>query len=177
MKITNETTVTINYTLTETGGEILEKTEKGEPVTYLQGLEMMLPALEEALEGKVPGDKVKVDLKKDDAFGERTDELVIKIPVEDFEDPDKLSEGDEIIVGNGEEEALMVIIDIAEKEITLDGNHPYAGKDVSFEIEVIEVHKTTDEDLEQFSDAHDHDHHHEHGEDCNCGPDCSCNDK
>ncbi len=163
MKITNETTVTINYTLTEQGGAILEKTEQGEPVTYLQGLEMMLPALEEALEGKVPGDKVKVDLALEDAFGKRTDELIIKIPVEDFEDPENLEEGNEIIVGNGEEEALMIIIDIADDEITLDGNHPYAGKNVSFEIEVLEVHKTTDDDLEQFS------HEHEHGEDCDCG--------
>jgi FKBP-type peptidyl-prolyl cis-trans isomerase SlyD len=165
MKITNETTVTIDYTLSEKGGDVLEKTEPNEPTTYLQGLEMMLPALEEALEGKVPGDKIKVELAVDEAFGERLDELVIKIPIEDFEDSKSLEVGNEIIVGNGEEEVLMIILAISDKEVTLDGNHPYAGKDIIFDIEVKEVHKTTDDDLEQFS--HDHEHHHD--ENCECG--------
>ena len=163
MKITNETTVTINYKLTDKNGEVLEQTEADDPITYLQGLEMMLPGVEEALEGKVPGDKVKVELSVDDAFGERLEELVIQVPKTDFEDPDTLEVDSEIIVGNGEEEVLMIIVSIGDDEVTLDGNHPYAGKDITFDIEVLEVHKTTDEDLEQFS------HHHEHDEDCSCG--------
>ncbi|MBI9106473.1 MAG: FKBP-type peptidyl-prolyl cis-trans isomerase [Spirochaetales bacterium] len=161
MKITNETTVTIHYTLSEKGGEILEKTEPDDPVTYLQGLEMMLPAVEKALEGRISGDKVTLDLSVDEAFGDRIEELVIKVPIAEFEDPKTLEAGSELIVGDGEEESLMVIVAIAEDEVTLDGNHPYAGKEITFNIEVIDVHKTTDEDLEQFS--------HDHDEDCDCG--------
>ena len=165
MKITNETTVTINYKVSEKNGEVLEQTEAGEPVTYLQGLEMMLPAVEEAMEGKIPGDKVTIELKAEDAFGERHEDLITKIPAADFEDAEELNIGQDIIVGNGEEEVLMTIIEIAGDNVTLDGNHPFAGKEVVFEIEVIEVHKTTDEDLESLQ------HHHEHGEDCECGHD------
>ncbi len=163
MKITNETTVTINYKVSEKNGTVLEQTEQDNPVVYLQGLEMMLPAVEEALEGRIPGDKVKLELKAADAFGERVDDLVTTIPSSDFEEPESLNAGEDIIVGNGEEEVIMTVIDISDKNITLDGNHPFAGKDIVFEIEVIEVHKTTDEDLKAFE------HHHEHGDECDYG--------
>ena len=163
MKITNETTVTIHYSLTEKNGPLLEKTEDGEPVTYLQGLEMMLPKLEEALEGKIPGDKVSVEICADDAFGDRIEELVLNLPKADFESPEDLELGGEIIVGNGEEEVLATVTAVNDTEVTLDGNHPYAGKDLIFDVEVVEVHKTTDEDLKMFSDEHEHD------EDCDCG--------
>jgi FKBP-type peptidyl-prolyl cis-trans isomerase SlyD len=161
MKITNETTVTINYKVSEKNGNVLEMTEEGAPVIYLQGLEMMLPPVEAALEGKIPGDKVRIELAAEDAFGKRVEDLITKIPSADFEDAAELEIGQDIIVGNGEDEALMTIIEITDDEITLDGNHPFAGKDIIFEIEVIEVHKTTDEDLEEFS--------HHHDEDCDCG--------
>ena len=162
MKITNQTTVTINYKVSEQNGEVLEQTTENEPVVYLQGLEMMLPAVEEAMEGKIPGDKVKVELKAADAFGERKEDLVTKIPASDFEDASSLNIGQDIIVGNGEEEVIMTVVKIEEDNITLDGNHPFAGKDIVFEIEVIEVHKTTDEDLKAFE-------HHHHHHDCDCG--------
>ena len=163
MRITNETTVTINYSVSEQNGTLLEKTEHGEPVTYLQGLEMMLPGVEDALEGKIPGDKVRIELSAADAFGVRDDGLVTVIPSSEFEDPSALSIGQEIIVGNGHEEAIMTVIKIDTDEITLDGNHPFAGKDIVFEIEVLEVHKTTDDDLKLF--------YHNHDEDCDCGHD------
>ena len=162
MKITNQTTVTINYKVSEQNGEVLEQTTENEPVVYLQGLEMMLPAVEEAMEGKIPGDKVKVELKAADAFGERKEDLVTKIPASDFEDASSLNIGQDIIVGNGEEEVIMTVVKIEEDNITLDGNHPFSGKDIVFEIEVIEVHKTTDEDLKAFE-------HHHHDHDCDCG--------
>lgn len=164
MKITNETTVTINYKVNEKNGDVLEMTEEGAPVVYLQGLEMMLLPVEEALEGKIPGDKIKLELAAADAFGERVEDLITKIPSSDFEDVADLEVGQDIIVGNGEEEVIMTIMEIADDEITLDGNHPFAGKDIIFEIEVLDVHKTTDEDLEEFN-------HHHHDEDCDCGHD------
>ena len=165
MKITNQTTVTVNYSVAEKGGEVLERTEPENPVVYLHGLEMMIPPVEEALEGKIPGDKIKLELAAADAFGERQEGLVTAIPRSDFEDPEDLNIGQDIIVGNGEEEVVMTVIEITDADITLDGNHPFAGKDIVFEIEVIEVHKTTDEDLAAFE------HHHHHGEDCDCGHD------
>jgi len=162
MRITNETTVTINYKVSEQNGSVLEQTEAGEPVIYLQGLEMMLPAVEDAMEGKIPGDKVKLELSAADAFGEKHKDLITKIPVADFEDAEGLAPGQDIIVGNGEEEVIMTIVGIDNNEVTLDGNHPFAGKDIVFEIEVIEVHKTTDEDLEQFNHVHDENCNHDH---------------
>ena len=163
MKITNETTVTIKYTVSEKNGPLLEQTEPDAPVTYLQGLEMMLPSVEEALEGKIPGDQVKLELSAADAFGERHDELISTVSSDNFEDPAELYIGQDILVDNGKEEAVMTIINIGDEGVTLDGNHPFAGKDIIFEAEVLEVHKTTDEDLKQFS------HHLE--ENCDCGQD------
>ncbi|MDC7225444.1 MAG: peptidylprolyl isomerase [Spirochaetales bacterium] len=161
MKITNETTVTINYKVSEQNGEVLEQTEFGKPITYLQGLEMMLPAVEEAMEGRIPGDSVKIELKAEEAFGERHDDLLTDIPKADFEDASELSIGQDIIVGNGEEEVIMTIVNIGDEAVTLDGNHPFAGKDIVFELDVLDVHKTTDEDLKAFE------HHHVHDENCN----------
>jgi FKBP-type peptidyl-prolyl cis-trans isomerase SlyD len=160
MRITNETTVTINYRLTDKEGTLIEETDADNPASYLHGLGMMLPGVEEALEGKAPGDKTRVELDAENAYGERLEELVITVPIDEFEEPEKLETESEIIVRNGEEEIIMTISEIGDATVTLDGNHPYAGTDVIFEIEVVDVHKTTDEDVKHFS--------HDHG-DCDCG--------
>ncbi|MDC7124929.1 MAG: FKBP-type peptidyl-prolyl cis-trans isomerase [Spirochaetales bacterium] len=157
MRITNETTVTINYKLSRQNGEVLEETEKGDPLIYFHGLEMLLPELEKELEGKIPGDKIHLELKAEDAFGTRREELIAKLPASNFEEASELEKGQEIVLDNGKEEAIMLVTDITEDFITVDGNHPYADMDVIFDVEILEVHKTTDEDLNNFEHGHDGD--------------------
>ncbi len=171
MKITNETTVTINYRVSEQNGELLEQTSEDNPVTYLHGLGMMLPAVEEALEGKVPGDSLKLELKAAEAYGEPQDYLIVDIPAKNFEELEELEIGKEVVIANSEEgEMIMTIVGITEDTVTIDGNHPFAGKDIVFEINVVDVHKTTDEDLKAFESEHNHD------QDIGCGYNCGCGD-
>jgi peptidylprolyl isomerase len=99
-----------------------------------------LPIIEDALVGMSPGEKKKVIIPADDAFGEYDEERVFSIPRTDL--PEDLSPevGDEIVLVNEDNEELaVVVVEVADDEITFDANHPLAGEDVTFEIELVEI--------------------------------------
>jgi len=99
-----------------------------------------LPIIEDALVGMSPGEKKKVIIPADDAFGDYDEERVFSIPRTDL--PEDLSPevGDEIVLVNEDNEELSVlVVEVADDEITFDANHPLAGEDVTFEIELVEI--------------------------------------
>ena len=169
MNIEKNTTVMIKYTLKDSDGVVLESTEGVGGVSYLHGRGLMIPELEKALEGKGPGESFAVSLKAADAYGERDDELVIEVPRGDFQDPETIEIGENIQIRDGstgdpESGGVMTVVGISDDHITLDGNHPYSGKDVVFNISVLEIRETTQEDLDAlFHHHHDCDHKHSGG--------------
>ena len=175
MKIGKNTTVSINYTLKDSLGHLLEDTEESGPVSYLHGRGLMIPRLEESLEGSEAGSTLTVSLSPDEAYGERDDQLVMKIPRTEFDDPDTIELGEDIQVHDGSEGGIMTVVDIDKEHITLDGNHPFAGKSVVFNVSVLDVRETTKEDLDAVEHHHEcgcgHDHGHGKGQDCDCEDD------
>jgi len=155
MKIGAQAAVTIAYTLTEEDGQVLETSQGGEPLTYLQGQGNIVPGLERALEGKSVGDSVKVSLAPEDAYGTRNEALAQTIPLRQVQVDDKRK----IKVG-GRYRAWIeggphtVLVKAIEKDqVSVDGNHPLAGRTLHFAVDVLAVRSATSEEL-----AHGHVH-------------------
>jgi len=99
-----------------------------------------LPAIEEALVGMTAGEKKKVIIPAEDAFGEYDEERVFSIPRSDLPEDLKPEVGDEIVLVNeNDEELAVLVVEVSDDEINFDANHPLAGEDVTFEIELVEI--------------------------------------
>lgn len=154
MKIAKDTVVSLNYELSDANGALLEKTD--DPVSYLHGgYDGIFPTVEEALQGKDVGAKCAITIEPDDAFGEYEHDLVRVEPRNLF--PAEISIGMQFeggVEGGDEDDySLYTVVDVTDSEVTVDGNHPLAGKTLKFVGEVTAVRAATDEEL-----AHGHVH-------------------
>lgn len=156
MKIAKDTVVSLSYELVDlNGGAVLEKSS--EPISYVHGgYDGIFPTVEEALQGKNIGDKVSVKMEPDDAFGEYEHDLVRVEPRDMF--PKDIEVGMQLEGGaeddDDEDYMLYTVVEITDKEVTVDGNHPLAGKTLSFAATITGVRAATKEEL---------DHGHVHG--------------
>jgi FKBP-type peptidyl-prolyl cis-trans isomerase SlyD len=145
MKIADDALVSLDVSMYDTQGQLLDKTEA--PLQYLH--EDIFPRIEEALAGKDVGAHVTLQLEPEDAFGEYDPELVMLTPVDDL--------GEEVTVGlrveaagpDGEDRCVFTITDIADDMAVLDGNHPLAGMALRFDIRVVDVRLATEQELEE----------------------------
>jgi len=156
MKISKDSVVSLSYELIDlSGGDLLEKSN--DPLSYVHGgYDGIFPVVEEALHGKNVGDKVSVKMEPDDAFGEYDHDLV-RVESRDLF-PKDIEVGMQLEGGaeddDDEDYMLFTIVEITDKEVTVDGNHPLAGKTLSFNATVTDVRAATKEEL---------DHGHVHG--------------
>ncbi len=158
MNITKNHAVSINYTLTNDKGEILDKSD-GTPLVYLQGFSNIIPGLENALEGKVKGDKLQVSIEPKDAYGTRNDQLVQKVPRNEFDsDGGPLEVGVQFQMDTPNGSIILTAIEVTDEHVVLDGNHPLAGEHLNFDVEVMDVRAATEDELS---------HGHVHGPSCN----------
>lgn len=157
MKIVKDTVVSLRYELTDVGeGALLEKVDT--PISYVHGgYDGIFPAVEEVLHGKDVGDAFSVVMKPDDAFGEYEHELVRVEPRSLF--PKEVAVGMQFEGGSeGDDEddfLLYTVVEVSDDEVTVDGNHPLAGKTIKFDGVITGVRAATQEEL---------DHGHVHGE-------------
>jgi len=158
MKIEKDTVVTLQFKVAEPGGKLIEQSK--EPMVYLHGgYENTLPKIEEALEGKQPGDLVTLQLKAGDAFGERDESLVRTIPKKDF--PPGVKVGGQL-EGRTDDGAPHVfhVMKVKGDTVHLDGNHPLAGRELRFTLKVTGVRAATAEEIEHRHVHGEHGHHH-----------------
>jgi FKBP-type peptidyl-prolyl cis-trans isomerase SlyD len=148
VNVTPGAVVTIDVELWDFWGNLLRKTE--EPLSYLHGSEEgILPALEAALEGKVPGATVAVRLEPEDAFGEYDEQLLRVEPRARF--PESVAVGMQFEGVPGAEdgdETIYTVTDVADDKVILDGNHPLAGIGVMFTCRVADVRPATADERE-----------------------------
>jgi FKBP-type peptidyl-prolyl cis-trans isomerase SlyD len=140
-----------HYTLTDTAGKELDSSQGAEPLYFMEGVGQIIPGLEAELKVLKVGDKRKIAVPAERAYGLRNQEHVLKVP------RDKLPQGD-IKVGDmfqtqdGHSPPLTVTV-VTATHITLDANHPLAGIDLTFDIEIMEIRDATREE-----EAHGHAH-------------------
>jgi FKBP-type peptidyl-prolyl cis-trans isomerase SlyD len=158
MVVEKDRVVTIEYSLKDDGGNLIDSSEGSEPLVYLHGNGNLIPGLEKELAGKNAGDKLSCVIAAADAYGERDDSLVFKVAKSEFD-------GADVEIGmqfeaQGEEGAQVVtVIAVEGDEVTIDANHPLAGENLHFDVKVVEVREATKEEIE---------HGHVHGG-CSCG--------
>ena len=146
MRIQRGSHVVLRYELFDRDGELLESSEDGEPMEYTQGADAIAPALERALTGKQEGDRVRVTLPPDQAFGEVDPGLIVSVPRAELPEDVPLEVGEYLPVAlenapedlEGEEVEFR-IVEIGAEEVVLDANHPLAGETITFALEVVSV--------------------------------------
>jgi FKBP-type peptidyl-prolyl cis-trans isomerase SlyD len=149
MKIEKNAVVSLTYALNDASGALIE--QANDPISYLHGgFDGIFPAVEEALHGKDVGDKFSVSMTPDEAFGEYEHELVRVEPRDMF--PAEVAVGMQFEGGaegdDDEDFMLYTVTEVTDKEVTVDGNHPLAGKTLTFSGTVTEVRAATAEELE-----------------------------
>jgi FKBP-type peptidyl-prolyl cis-trans isomerase SlyD len=124
----------------------------------MEGVGNIIPGLEKELKSMNTGDKKKVKVPAKEAYGEKRSDLVLQVPKSQFPADVTLKVGDRFKAGPDDHSPIFVVLNIGE-EITLDGNHPLAGKDLNFDVEITEARAATKEELDH-GHAHGGDGHH-----------------
>jgi FKBP-type peptidyl-prolyl cis-trans isomerase SlyD len=162
MDILANTVVTLTFELFDADGVLLEASQ--EPISYLHGGHSgMLPKVEEALNMKKPGDAVSVDVEPVDGFGDYDPELVKLEPADRLPAEVAVGMQFEAFTNPGDERGsgvVFTVTDIADGKAVLDGNHPWAGKRLRFECQILDVRPATAEELEHGHVHGPGDHHH-----------------
>jgi FKBP-type peptidyl-prolyl cis-trans isomerase SlyD len=147
MSISQDQVVSIHYTLRDEAGEIIDSSPAGEPLAYLHGRGNLVPGLERELAGRSVGDKLNVTLSPADGYGEYDPKLVQQVPRRALTGVGNLRVGMRLSASSGHSARTVTVARIAADLVTLDGNHPLAGKKLHFEVEVAGVRAATEAEL------------------------------
>ena len=148
MNISHGCVVTIRYTLTKDGGDILDSSDDTEPLTYLHGFDGMIPRLEYALEGKSEGESLKVDLSPEEGYGPVNPDLIHDVPLGALAQFEDLAVGMQLRSTDEQGRDITLVVDtISESHVTLNANHPMAGESLHFDILVEGVRAATDDEI------------------------------
>lgn len=175
MKISRNTVATVGFVVTDEKGQVVGRTDPKEPVVALVGHGQLVKGLENAIDGHEKGDSFTVTLNPQDAYGIYDEALVQEVAREMFGDY-PIEEGAVFEADTDKGSVPVVIKTITEDKVVVDGNHPLAGKVLSFLVTIEDVREATEEEKE-----HGHAHVDGHccsseGHSCGCGGGCSCHD-
>jgi FKBP-type peptidyl-prolyl cis-trans isomerase SlyD len=153
MTIENNHVVKFHYTVSDEDGVKLDTSEGKDPLTYLHGANNIIPGLEAALAGKSQGDTLSVNIPPEQAYGEHLEQLVENVPKDAFQGAE-LAVGMRFEAQTNQGPISVVVTHIEGDTVTVDGNHPLAGKALNFDVSIEEIRDATAEELE---------HGHAHG--------------
>jgi len=135
----NGDTVRIHYTGTLDDGSVFDSSEGQEPLEFTLGSGEVIPGFEAAIQGMQPGDKKEVTIASDDAYGAHRSDWVLEIGREDFPDNIEPEVGQQLQLSQEGQSFVVTVTDVSDASVTLDANHPLAGKDLTFELELVEI--------------------------------------
>jgi FKBP-type peptidyl-prolyl cis-trans isomerase SlyD len=152
--------ISFHYTLTDSTGKTLDSSSGSEPLTYIEGAGQIIAGLEAELRTMAVGQKKNVTIKAKDAYGEKDAANVTEVPINQMP-TSKIEAGDQFRAGRDDHAPVVTVTKVTKTHVTLDGNHPLAGKDLTFDVEIAAVRDATKEEL-AHGHAHDSDGHHHH---------------
>ncbi len=144
--------ISFHYTLTDKDGKTLDQSEQGHPLIFMSGVGQIIPGLETILIGLNNGDKKTVTIPAAEAYGVYNKDLVYQVPLTKLPTPD-VKVGDMFEVGQGEQMFVVSVVAIDGDKATLNGNHPLAGQDLTFAVDLVERREATPQEV-----AHGHVH-------------------
>ena len=150
-----------HYTLTDKTGTVLDSSIGDEPLFFLESAQQIIPGLEKVLSLMNVGDKRKIEVLATDAYGDVNPELVVKVKKTQFPPDATLTVGDQFQVNNDQHSPVFTIMSVETDEVTVDGNHPMAGKDLFFDVEIVGMRPATQEEMTHghAHGAHGQGHH------------------
>lgn len=151
MNITKNSVVSFHYTLRDDQGNTLDSSSGHDAFGYIQGGQMIVPGLEQQMEGRKAGDKFVAVITPDLGYGEFNEQLVQRVPLDRFPADQKVEAGMQFQAGG---HGVFTVREVADGHVMLDGNHPLAGTTLHFDVEITDVRPATAEEL---------DHGHVHG--------------
>lgn len=152
--------VTFHFTLHDPENRLLDTSSGGEPITYLEGAGQIIDGLEQALTAVEAGAKTRIQVPAAQAYGEHDPAQVGKIPRDRLPVGGELKVGDQFQTGPDRGAPVVTVVSVTDDEVELDANHPLAGVDLTFDVEVVSKREATPTELE---------HGHVHAEGDSCG--------
>ena len=143
----------MHYAVSDSEDTLIDSSYDDKPLAVIHGTGYLIPGLEDALVDHEVGDKFDVEVAAAQAYGIRHDDYVQTVPKTLFAGIDDLALGSQLRASTDDGEQTVIVIDVQDDEITVDGNHPLAGIDLKFDVEIIEIRDATEEEL-----AHGHVH-------------------
>lgn len=157
MQITKNKVASIHYTLRDNEGTVIDSSDGRDPLHYLHGAGNLIVGMEEGLEGRSKGEKLNLKISPEKGYGEKDENLVQQVPRAAF-GGQEVKEGMRFSTNQG---GVVTVTHVGLESITVDGNHPLAGVELNFDVEVMDVRNATDDEL-----SHGHVHgpggHHNH---------------
>jgi FKBP-type peptidyl-prolyl cis-trans isomerase SlyD len=154
MQINEKVVASFHYTLTDDAGETIDSSADSEPLEYLHGANNIVPGLEKEMLGKVKGDKFSVVVAPAEGYGEWDDSLQQELSKSMFQGVENIEAGMQFHAQTQHGQQVVTVTKVDGDNITVDGNHPLAGQNLNFDIEITDVREATKEEL---------DHGHAHG--------------
>lgn len=161
MKIEKHTVPSVTYTLV-VDGEVVDMAEKEKPLSFIQGIGMMVPGFEKNLQGMSSGEEYEFTLQPEEAYGAYNEEAVVDLPIKTFEvdgeiKRDLLNVGQVVPMQDQNGNPLQgTVMEVNDEQVKMDFNHMLAGKELNFKGEILEVREATQAEIE---------HGHVHGPD------------
>lgn len=153
MSIKDDSVVQFNYTLRDEKGEVLETNDGLEPIAYLHGHDNMMHGVEDALTGKDVGAKFSVTLPASQTYGERNEDSEQRVSVKHLQGASVWKPGMRALINTDQGQRQVTIVKVGKFMATVDVNHPLAGRELTFDLEVMDVRDATSEEI-----AHGHAH-------------------
>ncbi|WP_372972340.1 peptidylprolyl isomerase [Marinobacter sp.] len=138
---------TVHYRLKNRAGEVVDTSEGGEPLTFLDGASHVIEGIQKAVRGHGPGDCLEVTVPPELAYGEHNPDLVRKVPRSAFEGVENLQVGMKFQTNTGDEAQVVQVVGIDGNLIRVDANHPLAGFTLYFDLEIISAREATDDEV------------------------------
>lgn len=153
--------IAFNYVLKNSTGELLDASEPNQPMPFMEGMQQIIPALESVLVKMSEGDKKNVALAAKDAYGEFRQDMIMEVPKEELAHL-KIELGTHLQLQLQNQVRVVKVAKMTDTHVTLDGNHPLAGVDLVFDVEVVLIRQATPEEMQHghAHGLHGHAHHH-----------------
>jgi len=173
-RVEKDLVISMDYEL-KVENSVIDFSEEGDPIVFLQGHGNIIPGLEKAIQGMKVGESKTVLVKPAEGYGEYESENFIEVPKAEFPGEIPLEIGTEIGVNDENGEELTAYIEEVDADkITLNFNHPLAGKELEFRVKIIEIREATSEELEHGHIHGDHECCNGDDENCDCSHDEHC---
>lgn len=146
--------VSFHYTLKNSDDVQMESSREQDPMVYLHGANNIILGLEKAMEGREAGDEFVVTVEPEEAYGIRNEKNVQRVPLKRLKGVGKITPGQILNLQTNKGQVQVTVLKVGRFNVDVDGNHPLAGQQLTFEVEVVDIREATEEEIQ---------HRHVHG--------------